>query len=161
MGSFSSWILSIVGIILLGVLIDLILPEGQTNKYIKSIFSIIVIFVIVSPLVNLTKNEVNLDDIFKNEIEIDREYVENINDARLTALNNSIIAEAENVGLKSIEIEFVLNEDSFNLDIEKVNIYLKNLVIDKNFTHIDKYKILVGVVQKYLNIEKEYIFFYE
>ena len=36
-----------------------------------------------------------------------------------------------------------------------------NLVIDENFTHIDKYKTLVGIVQKYLNIEKECIFFYE
>ena len=34
----TSWILSIVGIVLLGVLIDLILPNGEIQKYIKSIF---------------------------------------------------------------------------------------------------------------------------
>ena len=158
---FSSWILSIVGIILLGVLVDLILPDGQTSKYIKSIFSIIVIFVIITPLVQLKNSDFSIDSITNVEIDIDKDYIENINNSRLLALNKSIINEAENCGLKNIEVEFILKNNYPNLSIEKINIYLKNLVIDKNMMHIDKYKVLYGVVQKYINIGEENIFFYE
>ncbi len=42
----SAWLLSIVGVVSLGVLIELLLPEGENSKYIKGIFSVIVIFVI-------------------------------------------------------------------------------------------------------------------
>ncbi len=33
------WILSIVGIVFIGVILDIILPDGKTSKYIKHIFS--------------------------------------------------------------------------------------------------------------------------
>ena len=34
---FSAWVLSIVGIVLLTLVVDIVLPEGQTGKYIKSV----------------------------------------------------------------------------------------------------------------------------
>ena len=43
----SNWILSIAGIICLSVIVELIMPEGQLNRYIKGVFSFIVVFVIV------------------------------------------------------------------------------------------------------------------
>ena len=53
---FSQWVISVVGIVLLSILADIILPHGQTNKYIKNIFAIITVFVIVTPLPSLFKN---------------------------------------------------------------------------------------------------------
>lgn len=49
----SAWLLSIVGVVSLGVLIEIIMPEGEHSKYIKGIFSLIVVFVIVSPFPKL------------------------------------------------------------------------------------------------------------
>lgn len=161
MTSFSSWILSITGIVLTGVLIDLILPNGQTNKYIKSIFSIFVIFVTISPLIKLMNNNFNLDSFVNSQIEIDQNYVEHINNSRILTLNKSITKEAEKYGLKGIDVEFIIKEKSTNLEVEKVNIYLKNLVIDENSLHINKYKVLKEVVQMYIDIGEESIIFYE
>lgn len=45
-----AWIIGIVGVICLGVLLEIVLPEGQTGKYVKGAFSLLVIFVIVAPL---------------------------------------------------------------------------------------------------------------
>ena len=56
MSSFSVWVLSIAGICVLSVLVELVLPEGQTRKYIKAIFSFFVIVVIVAPLPKIVKN---------------------------------------------------------------------------------------------------------
>lgn len=49
----SAWLLSIVGVVSLGVLIEIIMPEGEHSKYIKGIFSLIVVFVIVAPFPKL------------------------------------------------------------------------------------------------------------
>ena len=51
----SGWLIGIVGVVSLGVLIEVLLPEGENSKYIRGIFSIIVIFVIISPLPKLAK----------------------------------------------------------------------------------------------------------
>lgn len=48
-----AWIIGIVGVICLGVLLEIVLPEGQTGKYVKGAFSLLVIFVIVAPLPNV------------------------------------------------------------------------------------------------------------
>ena len=37
--TLSAWILSIAGIVLLSVLVELILPAGSMSKYIKGIFA--------------------------------------------------------------------------------------------------------------------------
>ena len=46
----TSYILSIVGIVFLGVLVDVIMPDGEMNKYVKGVFSIIALCVIINPL---------------------------------------------------------------------------------------------------------------
>ena len=55
--ALGNYILSIVGIVILGVIIDIMLVEGQMQKYIKSIFVIFVIFVIIAPIPNLMKTD--------------------------------------------------------------------------------------------------------
>lgn len=50
-----AWIISITGVICLGILLDIVLPDGKTTKYIRGAFSLIVILVIVSPLPSLLK----------------------------------------------------------------------------------------------------------
>lgn len=50
-----AWIIGIVGVICLGVLLEILLPEGQTGKYVKGAFSLMVIFVIIAPLPSLAK----------------------------------------------------------------------------------------------------------
>ncbi|MDE7208303.1 MAG: stage III sporulation protein AF [Clostridia bacterium] len=51
----SGWLIGIVGVVSLGVLIEVLLPEGENSKYIRGIFSIIVILLIIYPLPKLAK----------------------------------------------------------------------------------------------------------
>lgn len=55
------WIISVVCVIILGVLMEIVLPKGKIAKYVKGIFSLVVILVIVSPLPKLFGKEWNLD----------------------------------------------------------------------------------------------------
>lgn len=70
-----AWVTSIVGVICLGILLDIVLPEGKTTKYIRGAFSLIVILAIVAPIPSLLKKEwkINADvsAISQSEGEID------------------------------------------------------------------------------------------
>ena len=60
MSAISSWLLSVAGIIILGVLCEMILPDGQMNKYVKVIFSFAVLLVGVVLLI------IRLLDVYKD-----------------------------------------------------------------------------------------------
>ena len=77
MAFLSGYILSIVGIILVGVIVDLMLVDGQVKKYIQSIYVLFVIFTIVAPLPSFIDNIKHGDfSIETSSIEVDKKYLE-------------------------------------------------------------------------------------
>ena len=64
----TAWLLSIVGVVFLGVMVDIISPSGKTGGFIKSMFAIFLIYVVITPIVKLAKNgefKINEDYNFK------------------------------------------------------------------------------------------------
>ena len=49
----AQWVLSVAGIAILSVLADVILPAGQTKKYIKTVIGVVVTLVLVQPVFSL------------------------------------------------------------------------------------------------------------
>ena len=47
------WVVTVAGIAIFSVLCDVILPEGQTRKYVKTVFGLVVTLVIVQPIIQL------------------------------------------------------------------------------------------------------------
>ncbi len=65
-----AWIISIAGVICLGILLEIVLPNGKMAKYVKGAFSLIVVLAIASPLPSLLKKDFKIDidtDYFSNE----------------------------------------------------------------------------------------------
>lgn len=70
----SAWITGIVGVICLGILLEIVLPEGQTSKYVKGAFSLLVVFVIAAPLPNMIGALKNWEPTF-SEIQPDEDFI--------------------------------------------------------------------------------------
>ena len=72
------WVVTVAGIAILSVLCDVILPEGQTRKYIKTVFGVVVTLVIVQPLIGLFKGEswFSFDGGAMNDIQ--QQYIESV-----------------------------------------------------------------------------------
>lgn len=147
----ASWMMSIVGIVCLGVLLDLIMPEGQTSKYIKGIFSLLVIFVIVSPLPKLFGEGIDFK-IPESTIQLNQEYLQDISDLKLVYKENSVDSLLKKSGFDSnTKIKY---ENSDLSKIQSVCVTLSNKVIDekdKNI-HTSSVKLLVG---KFLNVSEQ------
>lgn len=52
----TAWLLSIVGVVFLSVMIDVVAPSGKMNGIIKTMFAIILIYVVMTPVIKLLKS---------------------------------------------------------------------------------------------------------
>lgn len=158
----SGWLLSIAGMAVLGVLIDIILPGGQTNKYVKGMFAFCMLLVIIAPLPSLVNKNFNVDLIFtQTEIKIDADFIYQVNRSKLTHYENKIKKQLEHAEIKHVEV--VVNGDVFsnNMQIKNVFVDLKNVVISENIKHINIKKTVLEIVLDNINISKEKVIFDE
>ena len=155
----TAWILAITGVTVLSVLVDLILPNGQTSKYIKNVFAFIMIFVIISPLPSIINGKFTIDNILSTEeITIQEDFIYQVNKDKLLALEKNITQILEEKGLKNVIV--TINADIFEIDMQlkSVNVDLSDLVIDENYTHIDIKKTVTDVVNQIVGEQVVVIF---
>ena len=68
----SSWIQGIIIAVIISTIIEMILPEGNSKKYIKVVIGVYILFSIVSPVINkVTGTSFQVSDIFNID-----EYIE-------------------------------------------------------------------------------------
>ncbi len=138
----SAWLISIVGIVSLGVLIEIVLPEGENSKYIRGIFSIIVVFVIVAPIPKLTKGDYFKDFVKGEEqIEIDEDYYESVKNTIRADITQRLKDKLESTGYGDITFYIEFDED-YVYAIEKVT-------VDGKFTD-EEWTTLKRIIKEYV-----------
>lgn len=159
----SNWIISIVGVVILSVLIDLILPEGQMQKYIKSVFSVVIVLTMVSPILKIDISSIDFNKFIYNEssVEINTNYLNNYNEDYKKSLEEIVENALKDGGFLNVEVEISYNLSNNNFEIEKVKLDIKKLVINANQVHIDKYKEMQTIVENLLNVKEDLIVIYE
>lgn len=98
----SEWIISIVGVILLGVLLEIVLPDGKTAKYVKGAFSLLVVLAIAAPLPRLFKAD--LKSATDASVQIDSAYVAETYDDYAARLGVAIEEYLDGEGIDAVVI---------------------------------------------------------
>lgn len=126
----SGWIQGIIIAVIISTIIEMILPEGNSKKYIKVVIGVYILFSIVSPVISkLTGSDFRVSDIFdldeyietsKNSISLQNQLAEQnesqIKEIYLSSLKSDISEKIENKGytVNSMEIE-VENDEQYTL----------------------------------------------
>ena len=148
----SSWAQQIIFAVIIGVIIQMLLPEGKSKKYIKIVIGVYVLFSVISPVVG--KNiDIDLEN-YSLELETNTTINENntedsINEIYTTNLKQDIISKLQNkgYGCESVEIEVIEN-----YEIEKITIKgiyeMKEDVESENSNNISKVnEVIINSVQ--------------
>ena len=160
MEALSTWVLSIAGVAVLTVLVDLILPEGQTNKYVKSIFSFVMVVIIISPLPNIFNGNFDISQIFESgETQLQDDYIYQLNRNRLDTLEKQILKNLEEKGIDGVSINVSANIFSYNMEIENVFVDLYHMVITAKDKNIDFKQEIKKSVRNYIAIKEVNIIF--
>ena len=163
MSAISTWVLSIVGIIILSILVDLILPSGKTSSFIKNIFGYLIIVVILSPVFTFfTNKEFSVNDLFdKENVQIQDGFVASVNRQFLDNAEKAIEKACEEEGFRFVEVGIDANIFESNLVINQISIDLKFVVIDDKAKNKNIKTSILDIVQDNIKIEKEIVVFYE
>ncbi len=163
--SLSSWILSIAGIVLISTLVELILPIGAMNKYIKGIFAFIITLVILTPLPKLLNQKIDISSFFESEnIKVDKDYIYQLNLDKINKLQNDTKQEISSNGYNNVEVYISCDIFDNVFQIKFVTIDLTKLVITSNAEHTHILKIkqqITEIVKKHLNIGEDDIYYEE
>ena len=154
------WILSIVGCAFLGVMIDIVSPNGSLNKFIKSIFALFLVFVLMGPIKNfITTKTSGLGEIsvgIKEDEEFLIKYNQNLAIQYEQEINKRLVAS----GIEGVSISILINLSNVEFEIIEVAVWLENLVLNENINHNNKYEKIEKVIKEVVGDEQE-IEFYE
>ena len=127
----SSWTQGIIVSVIIASIIEMILPDGNSKKYVKVVIGVFILFSIVSPVINkFTKKEINISSIVDVEKYSDAKQVSSTNLEVNTSLNIKqmyetnlkvdIKSKIESKGFKVKDITINISDDEYK--IEKIDI---------------------------------------
>lgn len=122
MNMISSYLLSIAGIIVLCVLAQLIIPEGQINKYVKVIFSFIILLVIAMPLPKIVKTEFDIGNLLNFETTLQEDYLKQLNLDKLNALTEQLNKKIKDEKIENVVV--TISSDIFKEDLVIFGVYV-------------------------------------
>lgn len=149
----TAWLMSIVGVAFLGVLLDIIYPNGKTNTFCKSMFGVMVVFVMINPLLNFKDNNFKID-LLKDDI------ITNLNDNKITVLQSQIELGLNAKGIEGAFVEIYGNIEDNEVVIDNIYIDCSQVVLSENEANINKYEVISKCVLEIVNIDKERIIVY-
>lgn len=141
----SSWAQGIIMAVIIGAIIEMILPEGNSKKYVKIVIGVYVLFTIISPVISkITGKTIQVSDILelnkyieetennsKLYVTLNEDNSNNIKDIYESSLRNDIKAkiEAKGYNAKNIKLEI---EDDGEYTLKKIDIEIyKNMEKNK------------------------------
>ena len=140
----NSWAKGIILAVIISTLIEIILPEGNNKKYVKTIIGIYILFVIVSPIFSKISNrKINIESVIAASNDQIRQYeINNISIETNRYIEKEYKKKIEEDLRKKLE-EKGYKIDSLNLIIEMQNeeVYGKINCIVMNVSKIDENKV--------------------
>lgn len=159
--AFSTYVMSIVGCICLTILIDLLLQDGETKKYVKGISSLIIFSVILAPLPQF----ISSSEVLSNEYSIDKNDMityqnqDFLYQIKQKECEKNIITAKELLkkdGVFGVDIEVVLSYGT-EINILKIIADKKNAVITKNDENIDIVEVIKSCISSCFFVEENLI----
>lgn len=141
------WVVTVAGIAILSVLCDVILPEGQTRKYIKTVVGIIVTIVMLQPILSLVNNSVGLSAqqlSGSQSVTVQQSYLDMVEskerEAAVTSVRKTL--DARGVTIKNIEVSQAAKSVAVKVD-NKESDELRQQIDNVLKTYFDGYKIKI------------------
>lgn len=162
MSGVSAWILSIAGVCILSVVVDLILPSGKTNSHIKNVMTYVIVLVVLAPLPQLMQSDFSLEDVFgRTEFGLQYEYIYSLNQSKLDAMTNNINDGLEDAGILGVVVSVSANIFDKDMRVDAVYVDLYNIVITNPSENINIKSEIREIVLSVVDIKEDLIIFYE
>ncbi len=158
-----AWLLKITGVIALSTLSSLLIPNGQTKKYVKGIFALITLFVLVSPLPKLLKSDFSgFPNAFDtaSELEIDETFLYGVATNAYKTQERNIEKFLKENGIEA-KVKFVVKSETSS-EIDYVNVILSDMSFERDKSNSIDIGALKSEISKFSGVPEDKLrVFYE
>lgn len=114
-----SWCEGIIVAVIISIIIETILPEGNNKKYVKVVIGIYIIFTILNPILGNLEFEIpNFDMNYSEESTLNTESIKNVYASSIENTMKSSIEENFDCKIKNLSIKY---DDNYE-NIEEISI---------------------------------------
>ena len=169
-----SWCEGIIIAVILSIIIEMLMPEGNNKKYLKVVIGIYILFVIIGPILEKINNDYDLENFFVFETiettasidlndNIKKIYIEGIEETIKNELNQSgYLVKSVNVkvnkqyeNIEEIEIKIFKQKQNENL------VQIKEIKIGENKIEEKKYEKIKNQLSENYSVPIENILIIE
>ena len=145
--SINNYLYAVSGVILLLALVENIIPNSNCGKSVKRVISVACVLVILSPIINIVKEN---DDYVETSFTYNEYLQDYQNGLTEKSVQHLLISEGYEVDKVTVLGEY----DGGNYTVKKIQIKFNNLVIMKGNEHINIIEKIDELLSSRLNILK-------
>ena len=151
--NISSWAQGIIIAIIIGSIIQMLLPENKNKKYIKLVIGVYILFYIINPVIGkqLDLNEFNLDDYLNVDTKVSDEETNIYDNTVKETFKNKVIynikSQLKSKGYESNNINVEIDDKCNILKISILDVYESS---EKNNEDTES-KIVINKVETNIN----------
>lgn len=160
-----NWCEGIIVAVIISIIIEMIVPEGKNKKYIKVIIGVYIMFVSLSPLLELLEYDFNFEDVFETvtSVEVSESMDDSIKDIYILSIEENIKSEIESLGYN---VQFVKIYTDINYEnIEKIELKVNGengniepIIIGENNLKEDYTDIIEYIKNNYFIADEAIVF---
>ena len=162
-----NWCEGIIIAIILSVIIELLVPDGNNKKYVKIVIGIYIIFVIINPILELINYDFEFGNIFNIETEeTSSDLNNNVKDVYILGIEQTIKQEIENLGYDLNYVNVVVDNNYESIQLIEIgvngkinNTIVRQVLIGTNEESINEYNDIIVLLQEKYLVEKNNIIF--
>jgi len=133
------WCEGIIIAIIISIIIEMLIPDTKSKKYVKVVIGIYIMFVSLNPILELLKYEINFEDFLNtNTIQTSSLNYDDIKDVYVLGIEEKIKEEIETLGY-IVDVEIFV--DSGYEEINEVHLKIKG---KENSNIIEIQKVIIG-----------------
>ncbi len=144
----SSWANSVIIAVIIATIIEMILPNGNNKKYIKTVIGVFILFSIIAPVISkVSNNDFDLKNVI-DKYNIVNDYESNevssldidksVEDVYIENLTTDIKNKIKEKGYKVINIDVDIDMSDKNYgQIKKIDIYINKSLEDNSISEVE------------------------
>ena len=144
MSVINSWAQGIILAVIIATIIEIILPEGNNKKYIKTVTGIYLLFVMIHPIISKISNKnIDIDKVIKDTTSKMSEYKTEdlsletnkyIQETYLEKIKEDITKKVEEKGykIKFLNLDIEIEKEEFYGEIKSINIGVEKKEVEGN-----------------------------
>ena len=125
--AIKNWCEGIIIAIIISIIVELLLPNGNNKKYVKVVSGIYIMFVILNPILEMIKYDINFENMFNfgETQQVTQTMSQDIKDIYVVGIKESIKQDIEKLGYNVETLEILLDSNYENIEKIELKVELK------------------------------------